>query len=203
MITKRRNLLRSLNADGAFGWALLGSLALLALPGLGGGALRAAWRYDRVALQAGQWWRWLSAHFVHLDVRHLAYNLAGLTLLWFLFARAWSPRRWLCIGLCSLAGVDLGLWYGSPTVGWYVGASGALHGFWAAGAVGQWHWRDRASWLPLVLLALKLGLEQWRGQSVVLGGLPVVLDAHIYGALGGALLPAWWRLRQLTHGGPL
>src|SRR5205814_7294251 len=64
-----RRLLRSLNCAGPLGLALLGACAVLLLPALTGEAGRALLRYDRAALAAGQWWRLLTAHLVHLDIR--------------------------------------------------------------------------------------------------------------------------------------
>ena len=189
MITKGSARWQSLNADGRYGVALLCVLALLALPATGGEAWRAAWRYERTALAAGEWWRLFSAHFVHLDARHLVFNLAGLALLWVLFARSWRPLQWLPIALLSVLGIDAGLWWLSPRVVWYVGASGVLHGLWAAGAAGEWRRRAPLYWLPALLLAVKLLVEQWRGASVVAGDMPVVLMAHVYGAAGGLVWP--------------
>jgi membrane associated rhomboid family serine protease len=37
--------------------------------------------WDRAAIDAGQWWRLLTAHLVHLDVRHLLLNIFGLLLI--------------------------------------------------------------------------------------------------------------------------
>ena len=73
-------LLKSLNCDGLFGLALLTGCAMLLLPVLAGDAGREALRYDRTALAAGQWWRLLTAHFVHLDFDHAALNSLGLLL---------------------------------------------------------------------------------------------------------------------------
>jgi rhomboid family GlyGly-CTERM serine protease len=190
---------QSLNADGCYGAALLITLALLLLPAVGGEAWRVACRYDRVALQAGEWWRLLSAHAVHLGRQHLLYNAAGFTLLWLMFARSWRPAQWLGIVLLTMLSIDAGLWLLSPEVQWYVGASGVLHGVWAAGAWSEWRGRRALHWLPALLLAAKLISEQWQGESLIVGGMPVVLAAHLYGAAGGVLLPLWWRLRQSWH----
>jgi rhomboid family GlyGly-CTERM serine protease len=196
MITKRPTWVQSLNTDGRYGAALLLALALLLLPALGGAALRTAWSYDRAALDAGEWWRLFSAHAVHLGNRHLLFNAAGLMLLWFMFARSWQPLQWLAIGLASMLVIDAGLWWLSPRVQWYVGASGVLHGVWAAGACSEWRRRAGWHWLPAALLAAKLASEQWQGDSLVVSGMPVVLPAHLYGAVGGVLLPLLWHLRQ-------
>jgi rhomboid family GlyGly-CTERM serine protease len=185
-------------------------LTLLLLPALvmtlaqaGGDTLRATLRYERAALATGQAWRLLSAHIVHLGALHLLFNLAGLALLWLLFAREYRAPQWLAILLCTMLAVDAGLWFGSPQVIWYVGASGVLHGLWAAGGWAQWRRAVLPSALPLLALLLKLIIENLRGGSVVLGDLPVVLQAHVYGALGGLILPLMWQVAGLRRARPL
>ena len=89
-----RRVLQSLNCDGRLGLALLAACALLLLPTLAGEGGRRLLRYDRVALAAGEWWRLLTAHVVHLDTRHALLNCLGLALMWALFARDYSPRQW-------------------------------------------------------------------------------------------------------------
>ena len=59
--------------------------------------MRHALRFDRVALGQGEWWRAITAHFVHLDPLHTLLNAFGITLMWALFARDYSPLRWLAI----------------------------------------------------------------------------------------------------------
>jgi rhomboid family GlyGly-CTERM serine protease len=203
MITKRPPWVQSLNADGRYGAALLLTLVVLLLPAAGGESWRTAWRYDRVALQYGEWWRLVSAHVVHLGNRHLLFNAVGLLLLWCLFARSWRPRQWLLIVLLSMLGIDAGLWLLSPDVQWYVGASGVLHGVWAAGAWSEWRGRRAWYWLPAALLAGKLLGEQWQDRSLVVGDMPVVLAAHLYGAVSGLLLPLVWQLRRSQRSGSL
>src|SRR3954469_10156520 len=128
-------VLKSLNCDRAYGWALLGACLVLALPEFGGDAVRNALSYDRSALVNGQYWRLLTAHFVHLDAQHVLLNGLGLVLMWALFARDYSPLRWLALYLFSALTISAGLWFLSPEISWYVGASGALHGVMAAGTL--------------------------------------------------------------------
>jgi len=47
--------------------------------------------------------------------------------------------------------------------------------------------------LLLVALVLKLAWEQLHGASLLVASFPVVVDAHLYGAIGGLL--AWRLLR--------
>ena len=164
--------------------ALAGLLVALAV--LGPRAVQAL-RYERAAIAAGEWWRVLGAHLVHFDTRHLLLNLAGLALLWWLFAPDARARDWLVVLLVSALSVSAGLWFLDPGVAWYVGASGMLHGAWAAAALAAWpRWRQEAE-LTAALLVGKLAFESWHGP--LSGGLdaalPVVTAAHQYGALGG------------------
>jgi rhomboid family GlyGly-CTERM serine protease len=77
-----------------------------------------------------------------------------------------------------------------PGLDWYVGLSGVLHGLFAAGALRHWRERPAAAALMLAVLAGKLLWEQLLGPlpgtSSVAGG-PVIVDAHLFGALGGCL----------------
>lgn len=68
---------------------------------------------------------------------------------------------------------------------WYLGISGALHGILAAAAFVRIRRRDFAGWLLVGLLLAKLAHEQTHGPLPFAGDMPVVVDAHLYGALGG------------------
>lgn len=185
-----QSLIRSANCDGRHGAALLAVLALLlGLCALGPTA-GVVLRYQRDSLAHGQWWRLLSAHFVHLNITHALLNCAGLALLWVLFAREYTPRRWLWILLASTLTIDAGLWFLRPQVDWYLGASGVLHGALAAGALGMYRRRDATGAAVLLLLVIKLAYEQHSSASLFAADLPLVADAHVFGVLGG-LLGAW------------
>ena len=58
-------------------------------------------------------WRLVSAHFVHIDARHLAINLAAAALL--LGAGIWQQglRAMLAAGAAAMVAVDLGLLCGA------------------------------------------------------------------------------------------
>lgn len=184
----RQDWVRSLNCDGRYGVGLLVACVALIAPQLGGSAVTELLRYDRAAIVAGQWWRLLTAHIVHLGFRHAALNTAGLALLWALFAREWRPPQWVIIILIVTAAVDAGLWLQDPYVSWYAGASGVLHGFMATGVAAYVRRRDPLGWLMAALLAAKLIYEHLEGPLPFVGhGVPVVSDAHLFGVLGGLL----------------
>jgi rhomboid family GlyGly-CTERM serine protease len=189
--------LKSLNCDGKLGLALLAGCAVLLLPVLAGDAGREALRYDRTALAAGQWWRLLTAHFVHLDFDHAALNSLGLVLMWALFARDYRPLHWLAILVGSIAAIDAGLWLRDSTVAWYVGSSGALHGIMAAGTLAHLRRRDLDGWLLAAFIVVKLAYEQSAGALPFTDShAGVVVDAHLFGTLGGAAVAAFLQPRR-------
>lgn len=181
---------KSLNGDGRYGLALLLLvLALLALTA-GGDHVRDGLQWRRSDLSAGEWWRLVTGHFVHLDFRHALLNATGLVLVWALYARAWKPVQWLVVIVITLATIDLGLWFFVPALSWYVGASGLLHGLIAGGLAAQWRgqWRGERGIAIVVglLLAAKLVVEHLHGALPFTDGQQhVVLESHAFGALGG------------------
>jgi rhomboid family GlyGly-CTERM serine protease len=170
---------------------LLGILLILdAVLGLGD-SVGQLLRYDRSAIAAGGWWRLLTAHIVHLDWHHLLLNELGLVLVWSLFAQDYDLAEWCAIVLAGALAISSGLWWLSPRVGWYVGASGVLHAVMAAGAakhLAQGSW-DR--WILIIGLGAKLAWEQWGGSSAPL----IVVDAHLYGACCGFAVGAALSMR--------
>ena len=176
---------RSANCDARYGAALLGIVALILGLCATGQWGRRALRYERAGLAAHQWWRLVSAHLVHLSWQHAWLNLIGLVLLWALFARDFSPARWLWIIALSAAAIDAGLWFLRPGVQWYLGASGVLHGALAAGACAMYRRGEGMGALLLLLLVVKLLYEQHAGSSLFVGDVPLVPEAHLFGTLGG------------------
>jgi rhomboid family GlyGly-CTERM serine protease len=184
-VDRFRSLLKSLNCDGGWGLALLAAVAVLLAGELAGDPARLALRYERSAIAAGQWWRLVTGHFVHLGLEHAVLNGLGLALMWALFARDYSRRAWLVVLAGAIAGVDLGLWFRDSTVEWYVGSSGVLHGVLAAGALAHLRRGELDGWIIAVFLVAKLTYEQLVGALPLTQGGAVVVDAHLFGVLGG------------------
>lgn len=195
--TRVRGLLRSLNCDGRRGPWLLAACALLLLPELWGEAARGALRYERAAIEAGQWWRLATAHVVHLDLEHAALNALGLVLMWALFARDFRAPQWLAIVAAAVLAIDAGFWMRDSTLAWYVGSSGLLHGVMAAGTLAHVRRGDLDGWILAAFMIVKLGYEQWTGAlPFAAGDAPVVVNAHFYGALGGLAAAAFLSPRR-------
>jgi rhomboid family GlyGly-CTERM serine protease len=148
-------------------------------------------RYDRADILHGQFWRVFTGNFVHANWRHLASDMAGL-LIWTALAGYLETRRSYLVLLAGTGlGVGVGLLLLDPHVGWYVGLSGILHGLFAASAI---RLLSRKEWLGgfalLAALTLKILWEQRYGDlgTAKLLGVPVLVDAHLYGAVTGAVI---------------
>ena len=168
-------------------------IALSAAAQLGG--LVHLLRYDRAAIAAGEFWRLLTGNLVHLGTPHLLLNAVGLVLVAGLVGAHLRLGAWGFVLVVSSLAVTGGLWLAVPELQWYVGLSGVLHGLIAAGAAFGTASREERWFSVMVLLVLiaKLGWEQAAGAmpgSAEAAGGPVVVDAHLFGALGGLLATA-------------
>ena len=149
------------------------------------------WRYDRIEILQGQWWRLWSGHLIHLNWAHLWLNLGAWMLLWLYARNTVSLRLWAAgFALCATTASLCMLWW-HPQISWYVGLSGVLHGLAVIIAVRLWLVRhDHTAVLLLLGLSLKLVWEQLSGalpSSTDLIAGRVVTEAHLYGAVGGLL----------------
>src|SRR5271165_4872659 len=184
---------------GRWRWLLLILLGLGVVLALGD-SVGEALRYDRSAIAAGGWWRLLTAHTVHLDLHHLLLNELGLVLMWALFAQDYDAVEWCVIVLSGALAISSGLWWLSPAVTWYVGASGVLHTIMAAGCAAHLAARSWDRWILLGCFTAKLAFEQY--QHLTHRSAPlIVVDAHLYGAAAGFAVGAalCWRMAIIRH----
>jgi len=156
---------------------------------LGGQPLRLVLRYEHAPVAEGELWRLITGHLVHLGPSHMLMNVAALAVLAYAFGRLLKPVDWVGSGLAAALAIDLGLFVLRPSVDWYVGLSGVLHGFWAAATIHAWR-INRAFAASLAgLLLVKLLFERLIGAVPLTGAIaagPVVTEAHAFGAVGGA-----------------
>lgn len=164
----------------------------------GGDPVRELLAYTRDGVAAGQLWRLLSNHFVHLGWAHMWLNLAGLGLVAWLVGGAFDWRRWLAVAGITALVIATGFWFLYPELAWYVGLSGLEHGLLVAGLYGRVRQLDKESLVLLGFVLAKLAWEQLGGGplpgSEATSGGTVIVNAHLYGAAGGALAGALlWR----------
>lgn len=141
--------------------------------------------YERASLAAGQYWRLLTAHFVHLSWLHLLMNSIALVVFQYLYGASFSTRRWLLMPPILCLGISLGLYWGTPGIDWYRGFSGVVIGMLVAGALLNFRQQPLFNTAVCAIIAAKVLLEQWHGQGVItssFNNLPTVVDAHLYGA---------------------
>lgn len=139
-------------------------------------------------VQGGDWWRLLTATFLHSGAMHLAMNMAGLVGAGITVERIYGHRLFLLIYLGSgLVGSALSLHF-SAQQAVSVGASGAVFGVTGALLVGIFQHRRK---LPRAFGAQTLGgVGFFIVYSLVQGFAQQGIDngAHVGGLLGGCLL---------------
>lgn len=146
-------------------------------------------RYARKGIEAGEWWLYMTGNLVHLGWGHLILNVAGLMMVWWFFVRDLQLWEWLVVFVVSALFVTVGIYHFNPNIIWYVGLSGLLHGLFIAGGLRLLSTERNFALILTGAIVIKLAYEQVYGSlpgtSEMSGG-PVVVDAHLYGAIGGA-----------------
>ena len=149
----------------------------------------AQWSWSRDAIIAGEWWRLITGHLVHVDLWHLLMNATGTLALWWLFHKDLSIRQLIAAVLGAVLMVNGGLWYlGSLQV--YAGLSGVLDGVAAAGIWVLIRARDRWGWLLAAAGVAKLLIENILAPSMLDAFHRIATEAHLLGAVGGLLAAA-------------
>ena len=193
--TRRPPVREWLRRAGREAWPAIVIVLVCTFLQFGGAAMRHALRYDRGKVLAGQWWRLVTANFIHSSWAHLGLDVSGFVLLWLLFGAILGVRRfWVATAVGALA-VGLGVFLFSPGVFWFDGISGVLHTYWAAGALLAVYRREWGGRWLLAFLILKLTYERLFGplptSHWAIGG-PILTIAHLYGAIAGTLLGILW-----------
>ena len=118
-------------------------------------------------------------------------NIAGFGLVVALVWSHFSARQWILIIVFSSLVVGVALWLFNPEVAGYVGFSGTLHGLIIAGCLADLRTYPKSAAILLALVVGKLAWEQIAGplpgSESTAGGL-VLVDSHLYGAIGGAII---------------
>jgi rhomboid family GlyGly-CTERM serine protease len=170
---------------------------------LAGGAAQLLLRYDRAEIAAGEVWRLVTGHFAHLGATHLVLNLSGLAVVWLLVGSAYSAFSWAFVAVLSLVGINLGFWFLDPGLSWYVGMSGLLHAVLVAGIASRLREAPGESLALGMIVAAKIAWEQLAGPlpgSELSAGGPVVVNAHLYGAIAGIIAAGVLHFRNARRG---
>ncbi len=148
-------------------------------------------RFETRLVKHYQLWRILTGHWVHANWMHFVLNMAGLILCQALTGVNWKFWQWLWrIVLLSL-GISLAFYLFHPNIGWYVGFSGVLFGLYVLTAIASMSEQVFMSSILLLFIGVKIVLEQWSSVNITsseLIGVPVLVDAHLYGVLSALVL---------------
>lgn len=147
-----------------------------------------------LVLEAGQWWRLLTAPLLHGDLLHLVLN--GFCL-WFVAGavEALVGRAWLGLlcGVSALGGGALSLVFTGDTVV-SVGASGVLMGVLAALLALSWRVPPGAERMQMQMLSLQLLVPSLIPIATSRTGGRIDFAAHLGGALAGGAV-GWLLMR--------
>lgn len=145
-----------------------------------GGQLHAAYSFGMSPLLVaqGEWWRLVTATFLHINVMHILFNMYALLVLGASLERAIGRSRFALIYAFSALGGSVASFWFSDILTLGVGASGAIFGLMTATIV--------------VGRALRTDVNQilfWLGLNILFGFLAPGIDwrAHLGGAIIGAL----------------
>jgi len=99
-------------------------------------AAKAGALLPELALEHGQWWRFITSCFLHGSLIHLAFNMVALAQLGAAFEQRWGRQRFLAVFVITgIAGMLVSAWWrqrqGQPAL--VLGASGAVFGVMGAG----------------------------------------------------------------------
>ena len=145
-----------------------------------GGQLNAAYSFGMSPLLVaeGEWWRLVTATFLHINTMHILFNMYALLVLGSSLERAIGGSRFSLIYAFSAFGGSVASFWFSDLLTLGVGASGAVFGLMTATIV--------------VGRALRTDVNQilfWLGLNIVFGFLAPGIDwrAHLGGAIIGAI----------------
>jgi len=161
--------------------------------------------YMRDAVRVdGQWWRIVTAMWVHLSGKHWLVDVAAATGLLLLTGREARPRDMLAVlVICGVVAQIAMLRIAS--IGWYGGLSGALHGLalWGGLRLLQAPGLSRVIGVVMcVAVLVKVWTEQSWLAAIVFDpswNFGIVRAAHAAGAVAGLacwVLQEWWSNRR-------
>ena len=161
-----------------------------------GGSLFAKWALYGPAVANGDWWRLLTAAFLHGSILHIGFNMFVLYVVGSAVESFMGPMRYLALYLVSGLAGSAGALVVNPTEV-TVGASGAIYGIFGALLIIEYSQTGSLAGQAMTLIAINLAL------SFTIPG--ISWGGHIGGLIGGILATlAIWRFGRghIAYGRP-
>jgi rhomboid family GlyGly-CTERM serine protease len=149
--------------------------------------------FRRELIEAGEWWRLATGHWVHFSFSHLFWNGALIGIAGSLLETT-DLRRWRRCLACSLGILGPGILLLAPGLSTYAGLSGIAAAFLTTLALSRLEQKTGPAglWYGLLLaLPLKIGLEAALASPLVAtfsdAGIRALPQAHLLGMIAGGL----------------
>lgn len=136
----------------------------------------------------GEYWRFLSGHFVHYSWLHCLSNVIGLLLLMSIFNNTYKKLNWWLATLFVATFISSALLFQSSQLNWYMGFSGVLAGLFTYAAVKTYQEHVRLSLVIIISLSMYVFLKLQEGElvrSYIISEVKASSYAHAYGLLAG------------------
>lgn len=159
-------------------------------------------KFDRDAIQLGQFWRLFSAHFVHLSVYHMLGNGVGVVFLGYIAGRSLNNSLGLVLLMWCVLFVGIGLYLFADYLQSYVGFSGVFHGLILVAPFISPYYNRTTAVIFLVAILTKIVWEQSSfyddmAMFDLIGGRVETL-AHLLGVIAGiTFLMAYYGFRNV------
>lgn len=148
-------------------------------------------RFDRALINAGEIWRLLGAHFVHLSTIHMLGNLLAVCLVAYIAGESLNNLLGVLLLLWCSSVVGAGLYFFASDLSYYVGLSGVLHGLLVVSPFISKFYTRKVAVFFLCAMTLKVIWEQTgfyddMSMASIIGG-RVEARAHLLGVLSGLM----------------
>lgn len=146
-----------------------------------------------------EFWRLWTAHWVHVGWIHFLLNILAFACLPFIFPHV---RNWHLLALYLILPpfISVIFFFCFPYIVAYAGLSGVLHGIYVAVALAYLKFKNERKFALLVLslVLIKIIWENIFGNqgTAQLIGSPILIEAHLIGAIGGLVLGGAYLLME-------
>lgn len=146
--------------------------------------------YYHTGITQLEFWRLITATFCHTNFNHLIMNVIGLVVILSLFIDTYKKTSPIALILFSSVFIGVALFILEPDIIWYVGLSGVLHALFSYGVACDLQQRNKWGIGLAIGLLAKISYEQIFGaqqSTIELIDAPVLINAHLYGAIAGII----------------